>query len=116
MIESIKTICVTKPIDTCSKCEKLCKGDYWHKDMTIYLCQPCWNEEKLTREIYDEKGLKQFKVCQSIFIIMMTGWVLMKIATFPSKSGLILSVVNIKVNIFYPIQRVGLPLVTVRIS
>lgn len=62
IIESIKTICVTKPTDTCSKCEKLCEGDYWHKDMTIFLCHLCWTEEKLTRETYDEKELKQFQV------------------------------------------------------
>nr|XP_023026733.1 uncharacterized protein LOC111514718 [Leptinotarsa decemlineata] len=58
---AVETICVNNPTDTCHKCIKLCEGDYWHKDYALFLCQLCWNEEKTTREIYDETTLKQFK-------------------------------------------------------
>lgn len=63
MIQCVETVCVSKPVDRCHKCDKLCEGDYWHKEHLLYLCQLCWNEEKRTQEIYSPKELKRFKVC-----------------------------------------------------
>jgi hypothetical protein len=61
MIPTIEIICVSRPTDTCVKCNQICAGDYWHKDYTTYLCHLCWEEEKRGKELYSEKELKTFK-------------------------------------------------------
>ncbi|CAH1968857.1 unnamed protein product [Acanthoscelides obtectus] len=61
MIHCVETVCVSKPQDSCMKCEKLCEGDYWHKEYSTFLCQMCWYEERMTQETFTEKELKEFK-------------------------------------------------------
>ncbi|XP_045479269.1 uncharacterized protein LOC123684157 isoform X2 [Harmonia axyridis] len=57
----IEMICVSRPRHECTKCKKICVGDYWHRDYNIFLCMPCWWEERKTCEIYKPKELQKFQ-------------------------------------------------------
>ncbi|CAH1115541.1 unnamed protein product [Psylliodes chrysocephalus] len=68
-VNSVEMICVKKAVDSCQKCNKICDGDYWHKDYNLFLCQLCRNEELTMHEIYGEKSLKEFKKIRNCFFM-----------------------------------------------
>ncbi|KAF7285521.1 hypothetical protein GWI33_010520 [Rhynchophorus ferrugineus] len=69
MIYAIETTCVSVPIDTCQKCNKLCTGDYWHLDYSEFLCQLCWMEERSVPELYTKEVLKTMKKIRNCFFM-----------------------------------------------
>lgn len=45
---------------TCHKCKSVCKGDYFHKNFEVFLCQLCWIQQRIQRDTYNYDELKKF--------------------------------------------------------
>lgn len=47
--------------NSCNKCNRNCGSSYWHKDFSVFLCQPCWLEEYKIGGIFGWTELRHFK-------------------------------------------------------
>ncbi|XP_031339757.1 uncharacterized protein LOC116168202 isoform X2 [Photinus pyralis] len=61
IIPAVEVECTAKALHNCGRCGDICKDDYWHKNYTSFLCHICMEEEKVLREDFTMKQLKEFQ-------------------------------------------------------
>ncbi|XP_022900884.2 uncharacterized protein [Onthophagus taurus] len=67
VIPTVEEVCIPTAVDTCIKCSRVCEGDYWQNNHTVFLCQCCMAEEVRLHEVFNKEELRNFIKMRNCF-------------------------------------------------